>query len=146
MRSLTAVTLLALLSLCVGCLGRAQPSPVMKWCEMHNQLVLVNEGHHHHGQQRLGVELSQPQAPAAVRIWFENDLKGAKVDAVVSTNTGIVKMLDERRIAGRLIEVKLPQFSTAQALTITIHKHLRKAAVPKSLEFGFSDLNAPCEP
>lgn len=86
------------------------------------------------------------QAPAAVRIWFESDLKGAKVDAVVVTNTGRVKMLDERRIAGRLIEVKLPQFSTAHDLSITIHKHLRKAAVPKSLEFGFLDFDAPCEP
>lgn len=146
MRSLIAVALLALLASCTGCLRRAEPSPVMKWCEMHNQLGLANEGHHHHGKQRLRVELSRAQTPAAVRVWFESDLRGAKIDAVVSTNTGTVKMLDERRIAGRLIEVKLPQFSTAQDLTITIHKHLRKAAIPKSLEFGFLDLNAPCEP
>jgi hypothetical protein len=60
-RGFMAVALLGLLSLCGGCLGRAQPSTVMKWCEMHNKLVIADPGHHHHGQQRLRVDVSQIQ-------------------------------------------------------------------------------------
>jgi hypothetical protein len=78
------------------------------------------------GAGRHAFEFTLPQGATTLSLRFAQPLDSAKVDAVVDGPRGRQVLLDERRVNGALLVLRVPLPDATRAL-VTVHSHLRGA-------------------